>query len=100
MARKPGFLQNSSDPSYGRANATEPEITIYLDPESLIVGHVTLPGAEGSSRVRLELYRRDVSEGRERWTSAGTFMTGADGEFRFCVLRAGTYQFGAHGQLG
>jgi len=59
VARKPGFLQNSSDPSYGRANADQPEITIYLDPESLIVGHVTLPGAEGSLRVRLELYGRD-----------------------------------------
>ena len=99
MARKPGFLQNSSDPSYGRANATEPEITIYLDPESLIVGHVTLPGAEGSSRVRLELYRRDVSEGRERWTSAGTFMTWSDGEFRFCELRAGTYKLVSHEQI-
>src|SRR5882724_1093897 len=99
MARKPGFLQNSSDPSYGRANATEPEITIYLDPESLIVGHVTLPGAEGSLRVRLELYRRDVSEGRERWTSAGTFMTWSDGEFRFCELRAGTYKLVSHEQI-
>jgi hypothetical protein len=99
MARKPGFLPNTGDPSNGRANATEPEITIYLDPESLIVGHVTLPGAEGNLRVLLELYRRDVSEGQERWTSAGTFMTWSDGEFRFCELRAGTYKLVSHEQI-
>jgi hypothetical protein len=99
MARKPGFLQNTSDPSYGRANAIQPEITMYLDPESLIVGHVTLPGTEGDLRVRLELYRRDVSEGQERWTPAGTFTTWADGEFRFCELQAGTYKLVSQEQL-
>lgn len=99
MARKPGFLQNTGDPSYGRAKATQPEITIYLDPEALIVGHVILPGTEGDLRVRLELYRRDVSEGQERWNSAGTFMTWADGEFRFCELRAGTYKLVSQEQL-
>lgn len=99
MARKPGFLQNTSDPSYGRANSTQPEITIYLDPESLIVGHVTLPGMEGDMRVRLELYRRDVSEGQERWTPAETFMTWADGEFRFCDLQAGTYKLVSQEQI-
>jgi len=99
MARKPGFLQNSSDPSNGHANATQPEITIYLDPESLIVGHVILPGAEGNLRVVLELYRRDVSEGQERWTAAGAFMTWSDGEFRFGELRAGTYKLMSHEQI-
>ena len=99
MARKPGFLQNTADPSRGRANATQPEMTIYLDPEALIVGHVTLPGAEGNLRIHLELYRRDVSEGQERWNSAGTFMTWADGEFRFCELRAGTYKLVSHEQI-
>jgi hypothetical protein len=99
MARKPGFLQGTRDPSYGRANATQPEITIYLDPESLIIGHVTLPGTEGDLRVRLELYRRDVHEGQEHWNSAGTFTTWADGEFRFCDLEAGTYKLVSHEQL-
>jgi hypothetical protein len=99
MARKPGFLQNTGDPSYGRANAAQPEITIYLDPEALIVGHVILPGTEGDLRIRLELYRRDVNEGQGRWNSAGTFMTWADGEFRFCELRAGTYKLVSQEQL-
>jgi hypothetical protein len=99
MARKPGFLQNTENPSHGRADATQPEITIYLDPESLIIGHVTLPGTEGDLRVRLELYRRDVHEGQEHWTPAGTFTTWADGEFRFCDLQAGTYKLVSHEQL-
>ncbi len=99
LARKPGYLQGTRDPSYGRANASQPEITISLDPESLIIGHVTLPGTEGDLRVRLELYRRDVNEGQEHWTSAGTFTTWADGEFRFCDLEAGTYKLVSHEQL-
>jgi hypothetical protein len=99
MARKPGFLERTGNPSYGHANATQPEVTIYLDPESLIIGHVILPGTEGDLRVRLELYRRNVSEGQEHWTSAGTFTTWADGEFRFCDLQAGTYKLVSHEQL-
>src|SRR5260370_23074463 len=53
LARKPGNLQGTRDPSYRRANASQPEITISLDPESLIIRHVTLPGTEGDLRVLL-----------------------------------------------
>src|SRR5258708_11176642 len=70
LARKPGYLQGTRDPSYGRANASQPEITISLPPEPLIIGHGTLPGTEGHLRRRLEVHRQDVNEGQEHWTSA------------------------------
>src|SRR6266478_5310207 len=99
LARKPGFLQIENDPSNGRAMTNQPEITLYLIPESLIVGHVNLPGSEGDLRTLLELYRREIREGQEHWVSAGTFRTWADGEFRFSNLASGTYKLLTHEQL-
>jgi hypothetical protein len=91
-ARKPGFLPNSSNPVADPAN--QPDLVIYLDPESLIVGNVNLPGSEGDMRIHVTLYRRDVIEGREHWQQAKTFTTWADGDFRFAELEAGTYRVG------
>ena len=99
LARKPGFLQIENDPSNGRAMTNQPEITLYLIPESLIVGHVNLPGSEGDLRALLELYRREIREGQEHWVSAGTFRIWADGEFRFSNLASGTYKLLTHEQL-
>jgi hypothetical protein len=99
LARKPGFLQIENDPSNRRTMTDQPEITVYLIPESLIVGHVNLPGSEGDIRTLLELYRREIREGQEHWVSAGTFRTWADGEFRFSNLASGTYKLLTHEQL-
>ena len=92
QARKPGFLPSESNPYNGRAAQNPSQITIYLDPESLIVGHVNIPGSEGELRIRLQLYRREIREGQEHWSPAGTISTWADGEFRFSNLTAGTYK--------
>jgi hypothetical protein len=92
FARKPGFLQNASKPSSARVAASQSEIVIYLDPESLIIGHVNIPGSEGDMRIRTDLYRREIREGQEHWELARTFRTWADGEFRFSELSAGTYK--------
>jgi hypothetical protein len=92
LARKPGFLQGASHANNGRDSSNQSEIMVYLDPEALITGHVSIPGMEGDLRIRLELYRRDIVGGQEHWQSAGTFTTWADGEFRFFDLTAGTYK--------
>jgi hypothetical protein len=99
LARKPGFLQNGSKPSSGLVAANRSDIVIYLDPESLIVGHVSLPSPEGDMRIRTDLYRREMREGQEHWELAHTFTTWADGEFRFSELTAGTYKVGTGEQL-
>lgn len=98
-ARKPGFLQNGSKPSSAQVAANQSEIVIFLDPESLIVGHVNLPGSEGDMRIRTDLYRREFREGQEHWDLARTFTTWADGEFRFSELTAGIYKLGSGEQL-
>lgn len=90
FAKKPGFLGNNQQPNY--FPPSESAIVLYLTPESLIAGHVNIPESEGELRLRLELYRREASAGKERWQRAGSFTTWADGEFRFSSLPAGTYK--------
>lgn len=97
-ARKPGFLDAVADPSLGFSSPNRSEITLYLDPESLIVGLVSIPGAEGDIRIRLELFRQEASEGREHWVSAGSLTTWSDGRFRFSNLSRGTYKLFTHDQ--
>jgi hypothetical protein len=91
LVKKPGFLGNENQPATAFP-LTISELTLYLVPESLIVGHVHIPESEGETRIHLELYRKDVSGGKERWQQTGTFTTWADGEFRFSELPAGTYK--------
>ncbi len=95
-ARKPGFLQNNSSPSAQLAGANQSDIVIYLDPESLIVGTVNLPGSEGDMRIQVSLYGRQIVEGQEHWQQLRTFTAWADGEFRFSELEAGTYKVGTN----
>jgi hypothetical protein len=92
MARKPGFLndpngiQNLSHVPAGK------ETTISLTPEALVVGRVVLPSAEPSDEIQLEIYRRQVQDGRAHWISAGSVSTRSNGEFRFAELSAGSYK--------
>ena len=99
LARKPGFLDNQRNPYAGRVEANQSEITLYLIPESLIVGHVNIPGAQGDERIGLELWRRVIREGQESWEQRGSFASWADGEFRFWDLPAGTYKLVTEEQL-
>ena len=89
-ARKPGFLGD-------RARGADPgtparEATISLVPEALIVGHVVLPSSEPSDRIQVELYRRQVQDGRAHWVMREQVTTKSTGEFRFAELSAGSYK--------
>jgi len=44
----------------------------------------------------VELYRRQVREGREHWDPAGMAMSRSDGEFRFAELSPGSYKLLTH----
>ncbi len=92
MARKPGFL---NDPNGIQNLSQEPpgkDITISLTPEALVVGRVVLPSSEPSDQIQLEIYRRQVQDGRAHWISAGSVSTRSNGEFRFAELSAGSYK--------
>ena len=104
QARKPGFLRPERQGSMAFQSAVvqkdgTSEVTIYLLPEAMIIGHVNVPGSEGDVRIECELYRRRMNAGREQWLPAGQFLTWADGEFRFSELEAGTYKLITHEQM-
>jgi len=96
MARKPGFVSRNNGPEVVQLSSAQQELTISLMPEARVVGHVVLPGSDGSDRIRVELYRRQVRDGREHWDPAGTVMSRSDGEFRFAELSAGSYKLLTH----
>jgi hypothetical protein len=99
MARKPGFL---NDPNGIQNLSPEPagkELTISLTPEALVVGRVVLPSSEPSDEIQLEIYRRQVQDGRAHWIPAGSVSTRSNGEFRFAELSAGSYKLLTREQL-
>ncbi|HXZ41343.1 MAG TPA: hypothetical protein VEG68_11440 [Terriglobales bacterium] len=91
MARKPGFLDDRNTRVSTRSAAGK-DLTISLTPEALIVGHVLLPSSDDSDRIEVELYRRQVREGRAHWISTGMATSRSNGEFRFADLSAGNYK--------
>ena len=96
MARKPGFVSRNNGPEVVQLSSAQQELTISLMPEARVVGHVVLPGYDSSDRIQVELYRRQVRDGREHWDPAGTVMSRSDGEFRFAELSAGSYKLFTH----
>jgi hypothetical protein len=96
MARKPGFLTNPNGQAQNLQNEALKELTLALTPESLIVGAVTLPTSEAPDSIMLQVFRRQVQDGRAHWIPAGGAQSASDGQFRFADLPAGTYKLLTH----
>jgi hypothetical protein len=92
MAEKPGFLAGDTREPAVSVVPDQQEVTILLNPEALIVGHIVLPYLDYLDRVRVELYRRELQQGSEHWIPAGTTQSRADGSFRFAGLAPGAYK--------
>ena len=91
-ARKPGFLSDQSSQQVAPGDDREHGLTIQLVPEALIIGRVNLPATDGTDKLRVELFRRTIQDGRASWQAAGNAQTRANGEFRFADLAAGSYK--------
>ena len=91
-ARKPGFLENQSGTLFTAIGPSTDDITIGLTPEALIVGRVNLPASNQWDRIAVEVYKRQVEEGRAHWTSLATARVRSNGEFRLANLGAGEYK--------
>lgn len=93
MARKPGFLENQNGTFFSAIGPpTTDEVTIGLTPEALIVGRVNLPASNQWDRIAVQVYRRQVEEGRAHWASLTTARVRSNGEFRLANLGAGEYK--------
>ena len=91
MARKPGFLDSGMNASPPQSTVGD-DITIALVPESLIVGRVNLPSSNQSDRITVQVYKRQVRDGRAFWAPGASATTRSNGEFRVANLMAGTYK--------
>lgn len=91
-ARKPGFLTDPNSQANNIRNNPSKDLTLALTPEAVIVGTVTLPTAEAPDSITLQIFRRQVQDGRGRYVPAGSAQSTSDGQFRFSDLQAGTYK--------
>jgi len=91
-ARKTGFLFDNNRMQGVSIGSEQQDVTIELVPEARIVGHVMLSGSEGANGMQVDLYRRQVRDGRAHWDQAGIVNARSDGEFRFAELSAGSYK--------
>jgi hypothetical protein len=92
MARKPGFLTDPNSQGNNIRNNPSKDLTLKLIPEALIVGTVTLPTSEAPDSITLQIFRRQVQDGRGHYSPAGDTQSTSDGQFRFSGLPAGTYK--------
>jgi hypothetical protein len=97
MARKVGFVgpnfdQRINDNAFSVVGPDQQDVIISLLPEARVVGHVIIPGSDGSDKIQVALYRRTMRDGREQWDSAGNATTRADGQFRLAELSPGDYK--------
>ena len=90
MARKPGFLEDHVRPT--NLSAAGKDFTITLVPEASVAGRVVLPSSDASDKIRVELYRRRIQDGRAHWERVGSTASRSTGEFRFADLSAGSYK--------
>jgi hypothetical protein len=91
QARKPGYFQTMTGEQGGESESSA-EIKIELVPEALIVGRVNLPASDGTDKIQVQVYRRQVQEGRGQWAQADSVSSRANGEFRVANLREGEYK--------
>jgi hypothetical protein len=97
MARKVGFVGPNFDQptnvnAFTALGPDQQDVVISLLPEARVVGHVIIPGSDGSDRIQVALYRLTMRDGREQWDSAGNAATRADGQFRLAELSPGDYK--------
>ena len=71
MARKPGFFQSQAVPG-GTGAEDSGDLKIELVPEALVVGRVNLAANDGTEKIQVQIYRRQVQDGRGQWTPAGS----------------------------
>ncbi len=95
QARKPGFLD---DHNAGSDAAAIPgtDLTLYLVPETLIIGRVILATGEPAARISVQIFSRQVQDGVFRWIPGEQTQANSNGEFRFAELAAGSYKVLTH----
>jgi hypothetical protein len=92
MARKPGFLADSTEQSPIFISSSDDDLTISLLPEGIIKGRVTITGGEPAGGAAVQLFSQQVQDGLPRWVPGASEQTNSAGDFRIAELQPGTYK--------
>lgn len=95
IARKPGFLENPTPHTPVEATPGT-EVTLSLLPEALIKGRVVSSETDPAAGINVQLFSRQVQDGRPKWVPASSAQANSNGEFRFAELQPGTYKLMTH----
>lgn len=96
QARKPGFVEHPYGPEMV---APGESVTIGLLPEAIIKGRVMSLESDGAAGIPVELFMRQVVDGKPRWNRAQSASANSSGEFRFADLLPGAYKVMTREQL-
>lgn len=89
LARRPGFIEEP-EPQFELSPGKD--IVIRLLPEAIIQGRILLSDSDAAAGITVELFMKQVQEGRPRWIRSQSVRTNSAGEFRFAELRPGAYK--------
>jgi hypothetical protein len=76
-----------------------PSLTFRLTPLAALSGHLILSTADPADEIRIQVFRRDLENGRYRWTLADIEKTRSDGSWRAAGLPAGRYRVEASASI-
>ncbi len=68
-----------------------PPLTFRIAPLAMIVGHLTLSTADPADGIQVQVFVRQLQNGRPHWSNAGQARSRSDGSFRVANLQPGTY---------
>jgi hypothetical protein len=90
---KPGFLPDPNTQGMNNIQEGAPkDLALVLVPQAVIAGTVSLPTSEAPDSITLQIYRKQIQDGRSSWVPVGASQSMSDGQFRFADLPAGSYK--------
>jgi hypothetical protein len=89
QARKPGFVERNYGPAMV---APGDSVAISLLPEAIIAGRVLVSDSDAAIGMPVELFMRQVQDGRLKWTRVQAAVASSNGDFRFADLMPGAYK--------
>jgi len=85
------WMLGSPVPHAVNLTAEMPALEFAMRPLNAIRGQIQLSTGEPAEGFRVELFKRSIQDGRQRWRIVANAQTNADGAFRFGALSDGTY---------
>lgn len=95
LAKRPGFFSSTFQQEATQSIIVGPrmeDVVLLLQPAASISGHIDLSTSDPPERVRVQLVRHIVQDGRVNWQVTEMRSVNSDGRFRFGNLQPGEYR--------